>query len=394
LVNLSSSSLYRKINQLPERIDEVELFRLDANPPGQIQFGPFENRQHAALRLCVKGTCGWSEGVVTHNDPSFQLAPWGACFAELKGMTVAAALSHHRQHRETWWVNQLEMAEIALLDLAGRLMGISVLSLLEMEHRLPVPGIFCIRESDPLKVAEQVRAARRRNLTSHIKIKIYGEPTLDTALIEAVRKVAGSGTRIIGAADGGFVHEHGTPLDDLATQLKALYRQGLYACEDPADLTVEEWIDLQSLVGSLNLIPNKLISPAWQAVQKASPDMGRIYNLNPGKMGSLIAVLELARRLQNQGAWIAIGDDGLLGPGCTIWQQVAIGLGAAWIQALEKPQESDVFLRCVQIQSTIQKSDGLIGLLYDDATRDLRPGFGLQVNVELLRKLCSAYCSI
>lgn len=30
------------------------------------------------------------------------------------------------------------------------------------------------------------------------------------------------------------------------------------------------------------------------------------------------------------------------------WTQMAIGLGANWVEAIEKPQENDVFLRCLQ----------------------------------------------
>ena len=382
------------IDHLPVRIDEVELFRLDANTPGQISFGLYENRQHAALRLCTNGKCGWSEGIVSHNDPSFQLAPWGSCFSELKGMTVSDALLHHRQHRESWWVNQLEMAEIALLDLVGRLLERPVLGLLNLDHRQPVPGLFCVSEIDPQKAVEQVRLARKRNLTTHIKIKIFGDSSVDTALVKAVRQVVGSTTYIVADAQVGYGREPGTPLDDLAEQLLTLHKTGLNACQDPAVLTNAEWIELQTKVGLLDLIPSKPLNPAWNALDTVSSKMGRIFNLHPGRMGSLIDAIALARYIQSFRVQVVVGDDSLIGPGCTIWQQIAVGLGAVWTQALEKPQESDVFLKCIQVKSTEQKVDGRYGLRYDYATRDLRPGFGLQVDVPLLRKLCSAYCSI
>ena len=384
----------QNINQPPVRIDDVELFRLDASSPGQINFGAWENRQHAALRLCAGGLCGWSEGIVSHNDPNFQLAPWGSCFSELKGKTVVEALKHHRQHRESWWVNQLEMAEIALLDLAGKMLEKPVLGLLNLEGRQPVPGLFFIVESDPQKVIAQARLARKRNLTTHFKLKIYGESSLDTSLVKAVRQLMGSKTTIIAEANEGYAREPGGSLDKLAAQLKVLHNAGLNACEDPAVLMDADWRELQTKVGLLDLILDKPLRPAWHAIDTVSPHMGRIFNLHPGFMGSLVDTIALARHIQGFGAQIMIGDNRLIGPGCTIWQQIAVGLGAAWVQALEKPQESDVFLQCIQVTSTEQKVDGRYGLLYDYATRNLRPGFGLQVDVPLLRKLCSAYCSI
>ena len=387
-------SFFHDIDKVPLRIDEVELFRLDASIPRKFSFGMRENRQHAALRLCANGKCGWSEGIVSHNDPSFQLAPWGSCFSELKGMTVADALTHHRQHRESWWVNQLEMAEIALLDLAGRLLQMPVLSLLDLDNRQPVPGLYFINESDPQQVVEQARFARKRNLSTHIKLKIFGESSLDTALVRAVRQVMGSNAYIIADANEGYTREPGVSLDALAAQLESLHNAGLNACEDPAVLKNAEWVELQTKVGLLDLIPDKPLRPVWHALDTVSPEMGRIYNLHPGRMGSLVDTVALARHIKRMGAKVTIGDDSLIGPGCTTWQQIAVGLGAAWVQALEKPQESDVFLQCIQVKSTELKVDGRCGLLYDYATRDLHPGFGLQVDVPRLRKLCSAYCSI
>ena len=376
------------------RIDEVELFRLDANSSRQIVFGNFKNRQHAALRLCADGVCGWSEGIVSHNDPSFQLAPWGACFADLKGKSVTDALAHQRRHRETWWVNQLEMAEIALLDLSGKLLNESVLTMLDLDMRQPVHGLFSIFEGDPQRAAEKAVVARKQNLSAYTKIKIFGESSLDTDLIQAVRQVIGPKAYLLADANEGYVREQDAPLDELVVKLKSLYHAGLNACEDPASLTNPDWIDLQTRVGYLDLIPDKPMRPAWHARDTVMPGMGRVYNLHPGSMGSLIDSILLARQIQGFGAQVMIGDDSLIGPGCTIWQQIGIGLGAAWVEAIEKPEESDVFLQCIRTKSTERKVDGRFGLIYDHATRDLRPGFGLEVDVPLLRKLCSAYCSI
>jgi L-alanine-DL-glutamate epimerase-like enolase superfamily enzyme len=384
----------QRIDQLPAQIDEVEIFRLDTTKPGYLSFGTGDAHQHAALRLCAQGVCGWSEGIISQGDPSFQLAPWGACFSELKAMTVANALMHHRQHRESWWVNQLEMAELALLDLAGRLLDLPVLVLLNLDNRQSVPGLFAILENDPQGAAEKAGLARKQNLAKYVKLKLFGELALDTALVRAVRQVVGPKSYLIGDASESYASVLDVSLDELASQLKTLHRAGLSACIDPAPLETDSWVSLQAMVGLIDLIPDKPLYPAWQARHTVLPGMGRVYNMHPGSMGSLIDTVALARYLQSLGGRVAIGDDNLVGPGCSTWQQIAVGLGAVWIEALDKPQDSDVFLQCIQTKSTERKMDGRFGLIYDHATRDLRPGFGLQVDVPLLRKLCSAYCSI
>lgn len=383
-----------QVKNLPMVIDEIELFRLDASKPGPFGFNIENNRQHAALRICSQGLCGWSEGIVSYNDPSFQLAPWGSCFSELKGKTIADALAHHSVHRTAWWVNQIEMAETALVDLAGRLLGVPVLDMLLLSGRQAVPGAYCISESEPARAAERARSARQQNLRSHIKLKIYGEVTLDSALIRAVRQVMGARCYIAGDAEGGYFLSPDAPLVHLADNLKTLHQAGLNACEDPAVLSVEEWCALQTRVGLLDLIPDKPLQPVWQSLETIKSGMGRIFNLHPGHMGSLIEAVSMAKRIQDFGTRIMVSDDAFIGPGCTIWQYMAIGLGAVWVEAIEKPEESDVFSQCVRTKSTDKKPDGRFGFVYDEATRTLRPGFGFQVDVALLRKLCSAYCTI
>jgi hypothetical protein len=82
-----------------------------------------------------------------------------------------------------------------------------------------------------------------------------------------------------------------------------------------------------------------------------------------------------------------IGDDSLIGPSCPVWQQIAVGVGAAWVEALEKPQESDVFPRAART-ATAQQPDGRFGVA------ELHPGFGTEVDEELLRSESAASCAL
>ena len=56
--------------------------------------------------------------------------------------------------------------------------------------------------------------------------------------------------------------------------------------------------------------------------------MGRIYNIHPDSAGSIVDAVVLAGRIRELGAGLMIGDDSLVGPSASIWQQLACGLGA------------------------------------------------------------------
>lgn len=61
-------------------------------------------------------------------------------------------------------------------------------------------------------------------------------------------------------------------------------------------------------------------------------------------------------------------------------QHIFIGKGAAWVEVIEKPLESDVLLKCVTISSTKINSKGAIELIRK------KPGFGLSINKNKLKK--------
>ena len=53
--------------------------------------------------------------------------------------------------------------------------------------------------------------------------------------------------------------------------------------------------------------------------------MGRIYNIHPDSAGSIIDAVALAGRIRELGGGAMVGDDSLVGPSATIWQQLAVG---------------------------------------------------------------------
>ncbi|MBI4979908.1 MAG: hypothetical protein HZC28_20680 [Spirochaetes bacterium] len=244
----------------------------------------------------------------------------------------------------------------------------------------PVPGLYCVLENEPEKAAAMAAAVKEMNFKTHIKIKLYGKHDLDKSIITAVRNVMGSDTYIVGDVNCGYrVTKSTEPLDEIARLLLELHAVGLNACEDPADMSIEQWVALQKKVDTLDLIPDHIMRPAAAAVNTIVPGMGSIYNIHPGCMGSVIDAVRLATKVKSFGAKLMIGDDSLIGPSLTAWQQVAIGTQAEWVEAVEKQGESEVFLECVRSQVTFRDANGNM------AMKKPKPGFGQDIDVDAVR---------
>jgi L-alanine-DL-glutamate epimerase-like enolase superfamily enzyme len=374
---------------MQEKIENIELFRFDVDVPRHFSFGTWHSRQHAILNISIGELSGWSERRASHNNPNLNISVWGSFLEELKGQTVSEAFEYIKNKRDgegKWHWSMIEFVEMALLDLAGRLLKKPAIELLGLKSKGFVPGLFCILEEDPEKAKEQARLSLKHNLKTHIKVKIFGDENLDVRLVSSVRGIMGPSAYIVADANRGY--KSWNNLDDLANKLLNLYDQGLNACEDPAQLTNKQWVTLQNKVGDLTLIPDYPMRPVWEAINNVLPGMGRIYNLHPASMGSFFDAVKMGHQIQKWGHNIMIGDDSLVGPACTAWQQIAIGLGASWVEALEKPKESHNFLPCVISQATYRDEDGRYGLKPDI------PGFGLELDKAILKEKSKDYFQI
>ena len=85
--------------------------------------------------------------------------------------------------------------------------------------------------------------------------------------------------------------------------------------------------------------------------------MGGIYNIHPDSSGSIIDAIMLAGKIYETGAELMIGDDSLIGPAATVWQQIAIGLGAKWVEATEKENESKFYYNALKSIPTDSRSN-------------------------------------
>jgi hypothetical protein len=151
-----------------------------------------------------------------------------------------------------------------------------------------------------------------------------------------------------------------------------------------AYMTAAQWEALQAAIGGLALLPDVPVRPAWSAPQQIRPGMGRIFNMHPACMGSVMETVSLGHLIQSWDRKLMVGDSSLVGPACPAWTQMAIGLGADWVEAIEKPQENDVFQRCLLKNPVDRTPDGRFFI------RENLPGWGIGIDEAKLRELAAS----
>jgi L-alanine-DL-glutamate epimerase-like enolase superfamily enzyme len=381
LAGITRDGWSQVLSEKEGNITSVTLYLVNVTKARNFSHSTWENRQHVFISVKSGGFTGWAESLAYKNDLAFDIKKWGSFFNEIKGLTVDKAIDYcSDQFMNNRWQHRMsEPALMALYDLKGRLHAKPTIELLDLDNRTPVPGLFCILEKDVKKALEQAEIAKKQNLTSHVKVKFFGIKEVDMSLTTSLRKFFGPNTYLTADANRGY--KNWESIDELAGDMRALNLAGLDAIEDPATLTTEQWIELQTKVGDLALIPDYPMRPAYKALKEFTPAMGKIFNIHPDTMGTFVETISLGKTIKEHDKKLMIGDSSFVGPACTFWQQLAIGLGASWVEALEKPQESSVFQQCVKRKSTTLNSLGRVEI------KKLYPGFGLEMDDAKLEKM-------
>ena len=117
-------------------------------------------------------------------------------------------------------VEQLvEMLEIALVDLCGKLEGVPSNHLLGLDELHPVCGVHVILSDKVDEVTESARWARNVGKSAFIKAKLFGDTQLDCDVIRAVRSECPAGeTFLIGDVNCGYRPEDSTASLDWITE--------------------------------------------------------------------------------------------------------------------------------------------------------------------------------
>lgn len=340
----------KSYHEIKEKITDITLYLYQIKATRTFSFGTWTSRQHVFLSIKAGGHSGYGENIISVNQPDVSLDNWKKYLNELIGMQVGDAITYLRERLDVWQDRMTEMTEMALIDLWGKLEKKSALELLELPGREEVCGVYVILSNDLNVVEEKVKYAVSCGKTRFIKVKLFGDETLDCQVVEMVRNyLPRKETYLIGDVNCGYRPE-GTRRDlrEIVQSMKRLYQAGLDACEDPAYLEKKEWKELQEQVHPLSLIPDYPMRPSRKACKTIIKGMGDCYNIHPGSAASVFDAVVLAEKIKELGADLMIGDDSLVGPGCTIWQQLAVGLSARWVEATEKEEDSVFYYGCVE----------------------------------------------
>ncbi|MCG8310775.1 MAG: hypothetical protein MI975_25525 [Cytophagales bacterium] len=369
-------------------IDKFELYRYDINIPRYFSFGTWLNRQHVFMKISSGPYYGWTEVGATKNNPELDLKEWSQFLIPFKNLTINEAISRLNSLQATGsdlsWSN-MEFLEIGLLDLSGRILNKPAIDILKLKERMPVPGLFCILDKDMETIRSKAKTSIDLNLSSFMKVKMFGDKEFDLKVLKTVKRIIGKEATII--SDVNFGYKNLDSPNDMVPILKEFHENGLYAIEDPTEMTTQQWKEMQHKVGDLILIPDVPMRPAWEAIKKSIEGMGRIYNIHPDCMGSLPYAAQLANKIKSIGARIMVGDASLTGPACTAWQQFAIGAGAVWVEAIEKFDDSENYLKCITDSATYRDDVGHFAY-------KPKPGFGLELDTDMLKSICPKYLEL
>jgi L-alanine-DL-glutamate epimerase-like enolase superfamily enzyme len=369
------------------KIDEINLFLINVTKERNFSYGVWKNRQHVMINIKGANHIGWGETKVSSNQPDFDLSKWSEVFQKLKGMTVTDAIEEVRNQflQGHWRPIITEGLLMTLYDLMGKVENKPTVKIWGLEGEDPVPAIFCILEREEEMVVKQAQIAKDQNMHRYVKIKMFGDFETDKKNVNALHKFLGPDAFILGDPNRGY--DHVKDLNELSQIMVALHQAGMDGVEDPSNLKKEELIFLQSNVGKLSIVPDHIMRPAAKSIKYFDERMGNFFNLHPNCMGTFQEINQMAKVIKESGKGIMIGDSSLVGAACTFWQQIAIGNKASWVEAMEKPQEQDAFINCIEEKATQLNAEGKVSV-------DFKPGFGLKVNETKLKSLADKYLNI
>ena len=372
-------------------IDRIEIFFYKVDVERNFSHGSWKWRYQCMIRVSGGGACGWSELTVPKPENIHRILTDAA--RRFQGTTVDGGFSLCKLLRGVVADGMLESMEMALIDLAARLKGCDALTFLGLKPASEMPYLECILQRDPAKAAELAKLLARR----YLKLKLFGDLKLDMEIVRSVRAVIPADCYLTADVNSGYLSsdaERRRPLPEKIAELKRilgeLKKVGLDACEDPAPLSLADVCEAQKAIDIMPIIPDAPLRPAYRVSHSLKPVAGHIYNLHPHCMGSVYATIRLADVIRQGGGRIMIGDNSLIGVGCTQWQMLAGGLGADWCEAVEKKLEgSDRFAQCVTRTPMSKDDDGYCRYAGDGVL-----GFGVDIDAEKLKSICRGYVEV
>lgn len=365
-------------------LEKLEISYLRIDVPRYFSDGAWNWRYQCMIAITTGGHTGWGE--LTYVRPEEERFALATIARRFKNKTIAEALELCRCMRGTVEDAVPETFEIALWDLSARLAGKNILDFFGLKKFDRIPCLETILLNDPAKAAENARLLAR----NYLKIKLFGDLASDLEIVRAVRKVIPRNCFLTSDVNLGYLKSETERslssqqrLDIITDYMRQLRTAGLNACEDPAHFNFEELEKLQNALPGFPIIPDEPMRPGYRLCEYFRAVPGAIYNLHPHAMGSILSALKLAEMIKQGEANVMIGDNSLVGIGCTQWQLLAGGCGAIWCEAVEKTLErSDEFAACIQASPMKKADDG-----FSYYTGNSVPGFGILLDQDKLKAL-------
>lgn len=213
-----------------------------------------------------------------------------------------------------------EAVSIALHDLVARALGVPFHVLLGGAARRRVPLVPCVFAAEPRAAAE--RAARFAQLGfPGVKFKLFGDPQLDLAVLEAVRGATPRDRTVQADANCGY-----RDLETVRGLLPRLADAGLDIVEDPLESAPgDPYRDYAALRGlsRVRIMLDIGVRPDGGLADAIRRGSGDLINLHPNQQGSVSRALRRAAAAAALGLPVFMGGTGSFGVQAAAWQQLA-----------------------------------------------------------------------
>ncbi|MCL6457636.1 MAG: hypothetical protein K6T85_06485 [Gorillibacterium sp.] len=167
------------------KLSQIELFAFDEPQCFYNEVGKLGNCRYGILKLTCGEEMGWGECIMSANTKAVDLIKWGAFLRDISKHSLDEAMAIVRRAGSSWQQNQLEVVQMALLDMSARLQGKSLAELVQIQHTL---GIAVGAELSTthnyrktVKTSSNTWPQKERADTRHI------HPVFGSSLIETIR---------------------------------------------------------------------------------------------------------------------------------------------------------------------------------------------------------------
>ena len=269
-----------------------------------------------------------------------------------------------------------ECLSMALYDLVGKAYGIPCHVMLGGKRRQRVPLMPCIFAA----TAEQARDKAEKFANDgycHFKLKLYGRPEEDAALVRATREALGYDAYLQADVNCGY-----KTYADASRALATFEDLKLTVIEDLLDGSVEEYRRLREQT-AVKIMLDKDARSLAEVGLIVKNDAADVINQHPGQQGGLARALMFNASAAAGNVPTAVGGTGFLGVGTAAFQTLASVIGLGY-PCGECGGAIDHGFEYTLVKNSYQVIDG------DVLIPDL-PGWGVELDQTKLRNWADEY---